>query len=98
MRLGGRRGYVVGVTDVVDVDKPWKLATVIVTVEPALASEPPLGDWLTTLPSFDGSRVGCFTTLTLKPLLCRAEVALACESPTTDGTVLLDGPDETRPR
>ena len=69
-------------------------ATTIVTVEPCVASEPPAGFWLITLPACTVLEVW-FVGLTLKPAPVSLEVAADWLSPRTSGTETCGWPEET---
>ena len=69
--------------DVVVPEHPERLVTVMVTVAAGLTDTPPLGVWLWTIPSWDGSSVDWQITTALSPAPCSAETAALWVSPTT---------------
>jgi hypothetical protein len=68
-----------------------KCPTVIVTVLPLRAVEPPLGVWSTTFPSWLALVTFLVLRVTLNPAASSALVAPSAGSPTTGGTVPVGG-------
>jgi hypothetical protein len=68
---------------------------VIVTLEPCFASVPPVGSWLSTIPTRPGSFTSCGCTWTVKPADSSVERAEASSWLVTSGTLEVFGPFET---